>query len=945
MNHKPVAAALGCLLLVPGPIAAQTVSTATAVITGTVSDRTGAALPGVVVTVSSSALMGNQTTRTTDVGSFRFSALAPGIYAVAFRLDGFVTTVREGIHVSAGFVALVDVTLELGSVADTVEVIQSAPLVDPQSTSLSTTFDGRRLAALPGSRTMGSVLAAAPSIYVTSFDVGGSSLDPGFYGAYGTSGFNRPMLEGLSLTGIVPTGFPLDFGSFEEITVGTGSHGPEWHAPGVQMQFISKSGGNQYRGTVYAGYEDRRWQSFNIDDRQLRLGAPGGGGLAPREANRLWSSRDINVDVGGFISRDAVWWYGSFRDQETAARQVNFSTAPLRTHLTSYTAKTTSRVAGHTLIAYGQAGRNARPFGLAGSPVAVGSAINQTDESTTRNRAWGWVGKLEWNASIGHASFLELRAGQFGGNRWERPNGEGPRREDIVTLVVSGSNRDWQNNFRRHQVLGSFSHFKQGWFGAHQIKGGGEIFLTTEAEIWKRAYVGDVLHVLRDGQPAEVYLFEAASQSESGLWTHSAYVHDSWRVHRRVTLNLGLRFDRYRIFLPEQVHPAGRFNPTRQIFPAVDEVVSWSYFVPRIGAAYDLSGDGRTVAKATYGRYRLAPGTTTGFNANPNSNQWWRRYGWSDVNASGFWEPGEEGPLLARRGGAAIESLDPDLDLPIVTEMAAWVDRELPARIALRTALVWRAASQYFMRVNANRPFSAFSVPIQIADSGPDGRLGTSDDGAAISGYDLPPAVAALPPVAVVRNVPCAASRHWTWEAAIHRRYAQRWSVVAAFAHVWNGDQAASYFGQTVRQNTYPVTPNDLINAGHGGRFNFRTWTAKVHGTFDGPWDLRLAVLLRHQSGQPFGRTFVTRLAYGTMRVLAEPIGTRRMDNVSITDVRVEKGIRLRGGRRVAGFIDVFNVFNTNPEQSTNWSSGSAFLQPLEIVPPRIAGLGLKVDW
>ena len=78
------------------------------------------------------------------------------------------------------------------------------------------------------------------------------------------------------------------------------------------------------------------------------------------------------------------------------------------------------------------------------------------------------------------------------------------------------------------------------------------------------------------------------------------------------------------------------------------------------------------------------------------------------------------------------------------------------------------------------------------------------------------------------------------------------------------------------------------MNAGPDGRYNFTTWTAKVSGTFDGPWDLRVAPLLRHQSGQPFGRTFAARLEAGTVRVLAEPMGTRRMDHVTLIDLRVE---------------------------------------------------------
>jgi hypothetical protein len=140
------------------------------------------------------------------------------------------------------------------------------------------------------------------------------------------------------------------------------------------------------------------------------------------------------------------------------------------------------------------------------------------------------------------------------------------------------------------------------------------------------------------------------------------------------------------------------------------------------------------------------------------------------------------------------------------------------------------------------------------------------------------------------------------------------------------------------------VTPNDLINAASGGQYEFRTWSAKVHGTYEGPWEVMITPLLRHQSGQPFGRTFAATSSYGNVRVLAEPVGTRRMDNVTLLDVRVEKGFRVPGGCRVAGFVDVFNLLNANPEQNVSWSSGS-FLRPLTIVSPRIARIGAKLEW
>jgi hypothetical protein len=147
----------------------------------------------------------------------------------------------------------------------------------------------------------------------------------------------------------------------------------------------------------------------------------------------------------------------------------------------------------------------------------------------------------------------------------------------------------------------------------------------------------------------------------------------------------------------------------------------------------------------------------------------------------------------------------------------------------------------------------------------------------------------------------------------------------------------------------YPLTPNDLINTGENGRHEVRVWSARASGTWEGPWGLRITPFLRHQSGQPYGRTFLVRgLNLGnSLRVLAEPIGTRRMDNITLVDLRVEKGFRIDKDRRIAMFFDVFNLLNANPELSVDWSSDApgVFRRPIIIVPPRIARVGLKVAW
>ncbi|HEY3045112.1 MAG TPA: hypothetical protein VGJ39_13860 [Vicinamibacterales bacterium] len=84
---------------------------------------------------------------------------------------------------------------------------------------------------------------------------------------------------------------------------------------------------------------------------------------------------------------------------------------------------------------------------------------------------------------------------------------------------------------------------------------------------------------------------------------------------------------------------------------------------------------------------------------------------------------------------------------------------------------------------------------------------------------------------------------------------------------------------------------------------------------------------------------------YGNARIAAEPITARRQDNITIVDARLEKVFKVWAGSRFAPFLDLFNMLNANPEQNITWSSGTSFLQPLNIVPPRLVRIGAKFEW
>ena len=221
---------------------------------------------------------------------FELPPCRPATTRFSFSLPPFKTH-QHSVSVALGFTTTVDVELAVDAHEERLTVAARNGVLDRQSTAITETFDAGQLADLPGSRSMSALFEVAKSV-VTPTAEGGGSVGAigvsGSTGAYGTRGSNRPTIEGIVVSGINFGGLTIDYGSFEQASVLTGSHGAEWAKPGVHIQLVAKSGGNKYRGTLYADYANRYWQSFNVDRNQIERGARSGGGLSAADANRLW---------------------------------------------------------------------------------------------------------------------------------------------------------------------------------------------------------------------------------------------------------------------------------------------------------------------------------------------------------------------------------------------------------------------------------------------------------------------------------------------------------------------------------------------------------------------------------------------------------------------------------------------------------------------------------
>ncbi|MBI2834079.1 MAG: carboxypeptidase regulatory-like domain-containing protein, partial [Acidobacteria bacterium] len=312
-NKRASLSSLGIvILLVLGigrSVAAQTGHTFGEV-TGKVTDAQGAVLPGVTVTLSGPAIMGEETAVTNEYGMYRFPAVPPGVCTLTFALPGFKTFVRDGLTVAVRRTLTQNVALDIATVEETVTVSGAAPVVDAESAKMGERLDAQLLAAVPTARSSFGTVTLLPGMVLGYQDVAGlKAADFTGMAAHGQEGYN------FNFMGVVADSFQgngamyyIDYNAVQEISVDTAGMGAEvGGGGGANINIIPKSGSNQFRASAFFTGTGKNVAWNNVDDRLRRLGIRGRGSLPLRVY-------DTQFDAGGPIRHDRVWWYASFRD-------------------------------------------------------------------------------------------------------------------------------------------------------------------------------------------------------------------------------------------------------------------------------------------------------------------------------------------------------------------------------------------------------------------------------------------------------------------------------------------------------------------------------------------------------------------------------------------------------------------------------------------------------
>jgi hypothetical protein len=918
-------------------------ASSTGTIQGRVTDSSGAVLPGVSVTAASPSMIGTQTQVSNENGGYRFPAVPPGVYTLTFELPGFNTVKRDGIQISLGFTANVNAELAVATLQETVTVTGNSPVIDTTATRVQQNFKLEQLNSIPNGRDMWALLAATPGVVMSRIDVGGNRAGTQTgYTAYGLNGQVRVAVEGINTTeGTGGAGFYFDYGSFEEVFLGVAGQGAEAATPGVQSQFLGKSGSNRFSGEVYTDWYNNSLQASNLTDEHITVHQ------LRRGSNEVQRYYDINANFGGPIKRDKIWFHTSWRKQFNAVDQPLFNfDSDFDTWNTNPSVKGTYQInQQHKLIGYYQWNMKIQP-----NRLSVGGYTYDSAGPTSRQESPSWVWKGEWNGTLSDKLFVETRFGDFGYYDVRKANtDEQYFWRDSGRLVLTGGHAQSQNDRDRKQLTGAATYFIDSQRGSHTLKFGGEVYLESQWGGRQQNVGGNIEHIYNNGVSSSVVFGVPTALSVSGLRAsdngdllvvnkldqQDLFINDTWSLGR-LTLNIGARWDRYRGWMPEQRQLAfsnGPVNIPEQVFPE-RSFFTWNSIGPRIGVIYDLGADGKTVIKASYGRFWHNPGPGVSADANPNQNNKNLTYNWNDRNGDRRYQAGEEGALTSTTLSGSIQ-FDPEITQPYSHDATLYVERQVSESIGARAGFVYKTEDDLITQYVPGRGLSAYTVPFSFLDIGPDGRSGTADD-RTLTLLGVPAAQAAnFPLTQVVMNTP-RFSRYKTMEASMVKRMSDRWSAQIGGSYTWAHDFPGAY----------PNTPNHTFDQ------DTTRWDLKLSGTYEAPWRIRVSPLLRHQAGANFARQISTGTAAATAAgaifsgtIDAEPLDARRHDNITVFDIRADRGFDLGSGVRARVLFDVFNLTNSNAAETRTITTGASFLRPTAILAPRTARLGVRVSF
>jgi hypothetical protein len=991
---------------------------AQSVIAGTVTDSFGAPIAGVTVAASSPELIEKiRTTATDNAGRYRIENLRPGTYVVTFTLDGWSPLRREGIELAGSFTATIDVQLAIGRLTDLITVAGATPIVDVHSATREVTLSSEVVRSIPTVRSYLALIVLVPGVVTSGNDVVTGTATQAFPIHGGRANESRLLLDGLTIgsppSGNSATSYTIDVGQAREVTFTSGGASGELETAGLVMNIVPKTGGNVTHGSLFASGSGEGLQGDNLTPALREQGV--------LTATPLTKVYDISGTLGGPIVLDRAWYFVNAHTggSTKASANVFYNTNAGNPGTWLYSPD-------HDRPAYSD-----RTFENASARVTwqvtprnkvgafwdkqvlcrkcTGATPGNAEPQRSSPEATGILGRpldvvqATWSSPVTDRLLLEAGFGgvYFGVGNFERkPNVT----RDLVRVIEQCASGCAENGglpglAYRSQDFSTAYTGSYLWKGAlsritgrHSLKIGYQHTLMTDDRTWM-TNDQNVTYRFNNGMPNQLTQSISPWMNNARAGWDAVFVQDQW-THDRLTLHAAMRFDRARSWFPAQQEGPSRFLPTPIVIPRTTGVDSYKDLTPRMGAAYDVFGNGKTAIAMNLGRYLEGMGVTGNYaNTNPTLRmpQTTPVFGtagvtraWTDANGNYVADCDLLNPaaqdLRATGGDLCGVMSNIDFGKNILTNnfdrgvLNGWGVRpsDWNLGISLNQQIHTRASlGVTYVRRWYNGFFVADNLSLEPADLTPFGLTAPLDPrlpgggGYLVSGlYDVVPDKAGQ-----VSNLVTNSSNYGQWS--------QHFNGIDASVTVRNSAGltlgAGTSTGQTVADNCHvrarlpelatTVTGTSAFGAGVVGSavtpvspychvaYGILT-QARGLGSYLIPGiDLQVSATFQSKPGamlaadyaapnsvvtSSLGRNLSGNAPNVTVNLVAP--GAMYGDRINQLDVRLAKTFRYGRSRTMVAF-DLYNVLNSSTvlTYNTAFVPGGTWLQPMTILTPRFA--------
>jgi hypothetical protein len=922
MRSSLVASVVVAVVLLGSPQALAQEAT----VVGTVVDESGAMLPGVTVTATNLATGREYVAVTVERAEYRLLALPAGRYKIQAELPGFATVVVPTIELLVGQNATVPFTLKVAPFEETVVVSSESPLVDLRSSQVAGNVDRRQMEALPinGRNWMELSLLVKG---ITANSVGsrpGVSNDRDFQlnldgqqitnqrccsGTFGNAQLSR---EAIAEYQVVTNLFDVSMG----------------RSTGIQVQAITKSGTNNFDGSLYGYFRDDALNSADFFT----------GKVLP------YSNQQTGGALGGPIVRNRAHFFGSYeyeREPNTVVVSPSaYTTGQLMTLQTKNNIKNLLGRVDYQLTTNDRFSVRALVYQRF-NPLDSLSTNTHPTRGTARTRESIGVGGT-WTRVMGGNRMQEVNAGYF---RYHYNNGipddVSPTPEYNFPGLVIGPAWNYPNP--AYSPVANVAYHLTWHTGAHDLKIGTEYRWGTNTQWWPARSRGRMFFSARPadidrrfpldawndpsrwdltGLDALALRYDIAYANDYNNWQpmpgYGVWTGDTWQVNRHLTLNLGVRYDvAWTELAPPGVRETDLIINNGLFIENVgfrNDIRDLNNVAPRVGFAWNVSGNGRFVIRGGTGLFY------SGVNGVHGAEQQ-KRNGQREIEASfandlrpGFVQDPTRGitaaDVLSGRVQVGAQNLAPiahDYQGPVAWQSIIGFQKQLSDVLGLDADLVYQRGRNEDTQRDANLFYDA------------------------VTGFPMHPNRFGRPARAygeIFLRDSQGRSEYFALPMSVTRRYHSAFQASATYTLMFFKNDNASGDGGWGGATQNPFN-RDLD---WGRRDDFQRHTVRFNAIWSLPWDMSLSGLFRYGSGGYASITSgVNPLATGSTRIRNDlsviPRTTFHEDPHQSLDLRITKDVRLPAGMRLTGIAEVFNLYNYERFSYSLIENSSTFLQ------------------